>query len=111
HTRCYRDWSSDVCSSDLSQTVFPALSWVKQQREGGQAFHGVLNRAVIGHETMGNVRALVHGTEQIVPVIGQARGMPQEVANRDLPAGGNRVRLARGRFDQDLRILELGQVF
>src|SRR5207245_7748207 len=21
HTRCYRDWSSDVCSSDLLQTV------------------------------------------------------------------------------------------
>src|SRR5438128_11066758 len=25
HTRCYRDWSSDVCSSDLaSQREFPA---------------------------------------------------------------------------------------
>src|SRR5207245_6065139 len=22
HTRCYRDWSSDVCSSDLSSTPF-----------------------------------------------------------------------------------------
>src|SRR5207245_2247276 len=22
HTRCYRDWSSDVCSSDLIQSLF-----------------------------------------------------------------------------------------
>src|SRR5207245_7377112 len=26
HTRCYRDWSSDVCSSDLS-AVWHALAW------------------------------------------------------------------------------------
>src|SRR5207245_4748368 len=25
HTRCYRDWSSDVCSSDLVGDRFPAL--------------------------------------------------------------------------------------
>src|SRR5207245_7266881 len=24
HTRCYRDWSSDVCSSDLTLPPFPA---------------------------------------------------------------------------------------
>src|SRR5207245_5576510 len=28
HTRCYRDWSSDVCSSDLSRPwPFPVLGW------------------------------------------------------------------------------------
>src|SRR5204863_5034609 len=30
HTRSLRDWSSDVCSSDLTQGVF----------ENGQVFHG-----------------------------------------------------------------------
>src|SRR6266852_8072886 len=28
HTRCYRDWSSDVCSSDLSG--YPAEWWIDQ---------------------------------------------------------------------------------
>src|SRR6266542_4589418 len=25
HTRCYRDWSSDVCSSDLQSRSMPAI--------------------------------------------------------------------------------------
>src|SRR5207245_3334301 len=25
HTRCYRDWSSDVCSSDLSRRASPSI--------------------------------------------------------------------------------------
>src|SRR5207245_5608767 len=25
HTRCYRDWSSDVCSSDLEAQLFPYI--------------------------------------------------------------------------------------
>src|SRR5207245_5239721 len=32
HTRCYRDWSSDVCSSDLDLAMPPvALSWAVLQ--------------------------------------------------------------------------------
>src|SRR5207245_6770891 len=34
HTRCYRDWSSDVCSSDLLQTW--ALRWL-DPNEGAAA--------------------------------------------------------------------------
>src|SRR5207245_3594140 len=34
HTRCYRDWSSDVCSSDLSWTA------LIQQPEGSVHFAG-----------------------------------------------------------------------
>src|SRR6266542_5290342 len=30
HTRCYRDWSSDVCSSDLKRDLYPS------QLSGGQ---------------------------------------------------------------------------
>src|SRR6266852_4158642 len=39
HTNCYRDWSSDVCSSDLaSLTHWPtaqsrAFSWLKSRRK------------------------------------------------------------------------------
>src|SRR5207245_4944577 len=32
HTRCYRDWSSDVCSSDLHRNTRPT---VKQDEEDG----------------------------------------------------------------------------
>src|SRR5438128_3073743 len=31
HTRCYRDWSSDVCSSDLSTR---RSSWAQARRSG-----------------------------------------------------------------------------
>src|SRR5207245_3886746 len=30
HTRCYRDWSSDVCSSDLHDDLDPLLDRVSQ---------------------------------------------------------------------------------
>src|SRR3989337_3108425 len=29
HTRCYRDWSSDVCSSDLYSDDWARLWWVR----------------------------------------------------------------------------------
>src|SRR5207245_5551432 len=28
HTRCYRDWSSDVCSSDLPTLTVPFCTWI-----------------------------------------------------------------------------------
>src|SRR5207245_8718328 len=33
HTRCYRDWSSDVCSSDLLGQLLPAI--VREQLAEG----------------------------------------------------------------------------
>src|SRR5207245_10446387 len=30
HTRCYRDWSSDVCSSDLDAVLGPGVEVVKE---------------------------------------------------------------------------------
>src|SRR2546429_536903 len=46
HTRCSRDWSSDVCSSDLS--VFPGCM---EQRIGLREIHGhgLLNKNVESH--------------------------------------------------------------
>src|SRR5207245_8697958 len=38
HTRCYRDWSSDVCSSDLiqngSRKFLPRLKWAQSRGLG-----------------------------------------------------------------------------
>src|SRR5207245_8224921 len=34
HTRCYRDWSSDVCSSDLSQLLGLLVQTVSRGDEG-----------------------------------------------------------------------------
>src|SRR5207245_8315397 len=36
HTRCYRDWSSDVCSSDLDNFDNLQASWVTQGGKVGQ---------------------------------------------------------------------------
>src|SRR3989337_4157005 len=33
HTRCYRDWSSDVCSSDLAEHEGEAARDVEERRE------------------------------------------------------------------------------
>src|SRR6266852_208952 len=38
HTRCYRDWSSDVCSSDLDATIMRRLVEFLQQSD----FAGVI---------------------------------------------------------------------
>src|SRR5205809_562752 len=37
HTRCSRDWSSDVCSSDLSRRVAPATSTSSTGGRGSNA--------------------------------------------------------------------------
>src|SRR5207245_7797608 len=37
HTRCYRDWSSDVCSSDLHRRARPSRA---RARGGGGLAHG-----------------------------------------------------------------------
>src|SRR2546429_8522453 len=30
HTRCSRDWSSDVCSSDLTSAIFPQVEFCRE---------------------------------------------------------------------------------
>src|SRR5207245_8117851 len=34
HTRCYRDWSSDVCSSDLLDQAKPVVWKIRRQFDG-----------------------------------------------------------------------------
>src|SRR5205809_2911555 len=45
HTRCSRDWSSDVCSSDLS----PSLCPISARPNGAISPDSPLGRALIGH--------------------------------------------------------------
>src|SRR5207245_4351794 len=49
HTRCYRDWSSDVCSSDLARCLVPSLSAAQRWNKTARAM-GVLNRVVAGRD-------------------------------------------------------------
>src|SRR5207245_8652119 len=42
HTRCYRDWSSDVCSSDLKLSVSRVLSRLLLAGKGPRAILDVL---------------------------------------------------------------------
>src|SRR5438128_7127887 len=53
HTRCYRDWSSDVCSSDLggslrstSDGAAAGMAFGAKQRERGEAAMAVLGTAI-----------------------------------------------------------------
>ena len=59
---------------------------------------------------MPHVRCFVHRTEVRIPVISDSRGVPQEIADRNLFSCWNSVWLARCRFDQHFGILEFGQV-
>src|SRR6266542_6677921 len=45
HTRCYRDWSSDVCSSDLTEGSFSgafAAAGLRARLAGGLALPGAV---------------------------------------------------------------------
>src|SRR6266542_3700366 len=53
HTRCYRDWSSDVCSSDLDQVgnqVVPALELHVDLRPGGVDLVALADQPVVGRQ-------------------------------------------------------------
>src|SRR5207245_8813098 len=53
HTRCYRDWSSDVCSSDLLEDTLPlpAIS----QGLAGQTIGAYKLISLVGQGGMGSV--------------------------------------------------------
>src|SRR2546422_5696761 len=50
HTRCSRDWSSDVCSSDLSSLG----QWASYTMSGGQADGAKIRLAIVGQERRGD---------------------------------------------------------
>src|SRR5690606_39887192 len=100
HTRFSRDWSSDVCSSDLVAGVLDALALVVAQGEAFTAegidprnVYAIVYEAIAGTPANGAVHLLVHALAQEAPMqIGRAscRG---RVSHR-VVAGALRERIA-----------------
>src|SRR5207245_1921206 len=63
HTRCYRDWSSDVCSSDLFSTNGLTLSaWVKPVSNSATSQVVSLEGAYVIDVTTGKVGFEINGS-------------------------------------------------
>src|SRR5207245_5025014 len=64
HTRCYRDWSSDVCSSDLVQDAGRNAGLVRQfdkaRRRKGHLLARLENERVAGRDRIGPEPARHH---------------------------------------------------
>src|SRR5207245_8267575 len=63
HTRCYRDWSSDVCSSDLLD-VWEIVEQVRLLRDTlmrGERVHGVVFQGM--GEPLANVERVVEAIQ------------------------------------------------
>src|SRR3990172_2012343 len=81
HTRCSRDWSSDVCSSDLSQRCRPA---------GRRPPAGVSRPASARRAVHRSYRAIRHGSGgELPPAVSRQRRIsrgPNRTAGRDCHA-------------------------
>src|SRR5207245_7553788 len=62
HTRCYRDWSSDVCSSDLSEAraQHRSVSVVG----GGSDLLGMIKERLVEPDLLVNLK-LIRGLDQV----------------------------------------------
>src|SRR5436305_8990320 len=66
HTRCGRDWSSDVCSSDLTAAVPPARAPAPRRRvAGGRAGGSAAVRAAV--HLSGQRGGALSGKAAVVP--------------------------------------------
>src|SRR5207245_5757542 len=83
HTRCYRDWSSDVCSSDLRVDGLPGRE-VADDDAGVRAVtqrERELRRRTRGHDRI-RYRLVVHGQEEQTLLRGRNHEAPVEKAGR-----------------------------
>src|SRR5207245_5744891 len=68
HTRCYRDWSSDVCSSDLALAAAEAAGGGERRREAllqvGAGQHAERGRRRIAREILADDLAVVVRSEE-----------------------------------------------
>src|SRR6266542_6289527 len=81
HTRCYRDWSSDVCSSDLtiSRDGWPRISPCELDFVGGQLTMGMMWRSPKALDLLRgsplvvhSIQADRHATEADIKLYGRA---------------------------------------
>src|SRR2546422_9973922 len=78
HTRCSRDWSSDVCSSDLARHLHGILDFLAE-------IHPAAHDA--GHDdlALGGLGRLGHERERLRPEIGRAS------CGKSVDLGGRRI--------------------
>src|SRR5690554_1136025 len=97
HTRCGRDWSSDVCSSDLA---YPPRSLQHFRRQGND-LHELLVPKLTGHrpEDTGSDRLFVGVVQQNRRISVEAD--QRTVGTTDATTGANHHRL------EDLALLDL----
>src|SRR5947209_11468595 len=73
HTRYWRDWSSDVCSSDL------AVAWETTSAAETHALGKALGEACAGREVMALVGPLGAGKTCLVRGIAEGLGVPTDL--------------------------------
>src|SRR5256885_8677471 len=94
-----------------SQTVFPTIPRIKKQRHARQALDVVFDGAIVRQQAVRNIRGGVERSKSVIPVVGEPRRVPQEVANGDLSRRRDCVGCAGRRLNQHFWILELWQIF
>src|SRR5207245_3627220 len=101
HTRCYRDWSSDVCSSDLG--VFGIVQEHQRQPVQPQQPQAAVDGAsdLLAAELTGLQIAVRLGAHDVAG--GQAAEFPQHQAD---PALALPISVGRGGIEKIDRVLE-----
>src|SRR5690625_5400333 len=98
HTRWPRDWSSDVCSSDLSQSVKNSAVAVKSHHNVG----GLPEDMKL--ELLEPLKDLF---KDDVRKVGIALGLPEEMVNRHpFPGPGLGIRILGENKEEKIRILQ-----
>src|SRR5690606_40678507 len=92
HTRFSRDWSSDVCSSDLREQVAHGAVARGEARGGGERL-----------ETVRAGELLAHGSGEVGHGVEAGHALAVEPVGELLPAEGG---LARGQRSEERRVGE-----
>src|SRR6266498_5943976 len=80
HTRCGRDWSSDVCSSDLEQIAHAEDQLTRTLEELRRLAHGLHPRVLAEHGLESALAALAKDLPLPVEINVASTQLPQQVA-------------------------------
>src|SRR5207245_7418307 len=89
HTRCYRDWSSDVCSSDLERArVLRGLSDDEHEAVVGTDHDGLMSRGVTGRREHAHARRdLAVAFDELVARTRELEPLDERLALADRKSG------------------------
>src|SRR2546428_6422396 len=113
HTRSDRDWSSDVCSSDLLFSLIQFPRWEQQRRRDAFEEQKVLDSRAIsraaGSSTKGSTNGAASSAENRCPGRRDGQRTPQHVRTADdrIFAAGRRWLLWGCRIESRLHVLRL----